>query len=269
MLGAIAGGIIGSVYERNNIATKDFPLFSQNCAFTDDTVMTLAIADCIMQRGDFAQYLRAYGRRFPDVGYGRMFKKWLLSDIAPAYGSWGNGAAMRVSPTAYVGRNVKEVRVLAGRTAVTSHNHADYENGAKAIATAIWLANHETAPDEICADISARYHYDLSPSVNTLRSENPFDRACKGTVQISLICALASNTFEDAVRNAVSLGGDSDTLACITGSIAEALHGVPRDIAEKTISYLTSDLSQIALNFKKRYPLPAEGAASRYNVVSL
>jgi ADP-ribosylglycohydrolase len=109
MLGAIAGGIIGSVYERNNIATKDLPLFSQNCAFTDDTVMTLAIADCIMQRGDFAQYLRAYGRRFPDVGYGRMFKKWLLSDIAPAYGSWGNGAAMRVSPAAYVGRNVKEV----------------------------------------------------------------------------------------------------------------------------------------------------------------
>jgi ADP-ribosylglycohydrolase len=269
MLGAIAGDIIGSVYEQNNIRTKDFPLFSRNSSFTDNTIMTLAIADCIMQRGDFAQYLRAYGRRYPDTEYGSMFKKWLLSDIAPAYGSWGNGAAIRVNPAAYVGRNVKEVRILAGRTAIVSHNHPDSENGAKAVATAIWLANHGTSPQEIRSEICARYHYNLTPSVKTLRSENPFDTACKGTVQISLICALASNTFEDAVRNAVSLGGASDTLACITGSIAEALHGIPRDIAEKTFSYLTSDLSQVALNFKKRYSLPAEGAASRHNVVSL
>ena len=269
MLGAVAGDIIGSIYEHNNIKSKDFPLFGPNCAFTDDTVMTLAVADCIMQRGDFAEYLRAYGRRYPDVGYGGLFLKWVNSDDAPAYGSWGNGSAMRVSPAAYVGRNVKEVRILAGRTASVTHNHPDAVNGAKAVATAIWLANHEAGPDEIRDELSKRYNYDLTRTIDKLRSVSDFDVSCRGTVQSSLICALNSTTFEDAIRNAISIGGDSDTLACITGSIAEALHGIPRDIAEKTVSYLTGDLAQVAINFRKRFPLPMEGAASRHNIVSL
>ena len=269
MLGAIAGDIIGSIYEHNNITSEDFPLFGPSCTFTDDTVMTLAVADCIMHLGDFAEYLRAYGRRYPDVGYGGLFLKWINFDDAPAYGSWGNGSAMRVSPAAYVGRNVKEVRLLAGRTASVSHNHPDAVNGAKAVATAIWLANHEVGPEEIRDDISKRYDYDLSREVDTLRSVSKSDVSCRGTVQSSLICALNTTTFEDAIRNAISIGGASDTLACITGSIAAALHGIPRDIAEKTMSYLTDDLIQVAINFRKRFPLPQEGAASCYNIVSL
>ncbi len=258
MLGAIAGDIIGSIYEGAPIRRKDFPLFGPGATFTDDTVCTVAIADCLMRGGDFAGALRAWVRRYPGRGYGGMFRRWALSDM-PAYGSWGNGAAMRVSPIAWLAWDEEQALALAAKSAAVSHDHPDAIAGAQAVVLAMWLARQKAGRETIRTSIKARFGYDLSEPVASIRRWYRFDVSCKGTVPPAIICALEASDYEDAVRNAISLGGDSDTLACITGGIAEVIHGLPKPIAAEAMARLDADLQAVVRRFYDRIGKTAEG----------
>lgn len=249
MLGAIAGDIVGSIYEHANIKTKDFPLFGPGCRFTDDTVLSVAVADCLLNQGDFAQTLRAYTRAHPRRGYGAMFRRWALSDDLPAYGSWGNGSAMRVGPVGFAAGHEDEALALAARSSAVSHDHPDAVAGAQAVALAMWLARAGAEARTIRREIAARFGYDLAPSVDEIRPHYRFDVSAAGTVPQAITCALEATGYEDALRNAISIGGDSDTLACIAGGIAEALFGLPDDIAETARRYLTDDLLAVVDRF--------------------
>ncbi len=253
MLGAITGDIVGSIYEHANIKTKDFPLFGPGCRFTDDTVLSVAVADCLLNEGDFAATLRAYTRAHPRRGYGGLFLRWALDDDLPAYGSWGNGSAMRVSPAGFAARNEDEALALAARSAVVSHDHPDAVAGAQAVALAIYLARRGRDRAVIRAEIAARFGYDLTQSVAEIRARYAFDVACAGTVPPALTCALEAEDFEDALRNAVSIGGDTDTVACIAGGLAEALFGLPEEIAAQARGYLTDDLKAVVARFYATY----------------
>jgi ADP-ribosylglycohydrolase len=249
MLGAIACDIIGSIYEAAPIKTKDFPLFGAGVRFTDDTVCTVAIADALLQGGDFAETLRAYVRRYPGRGYGGMFRRWALTAGMPAYGSWGNGAAMRVSPIAHWARDENEMMELAAASAAVSHDHPDAIAGAQAVALAMWLARRGADRPGIRALLASRFGYDLMRSVDEIRAGYRFDVSSKGTVPPAIVCALEANDYEDAVRNAISLGGDSDTLACIAGGIAEILYGLPDEIARPTKALLDDHLREVTDRF--------------------
>ncbi len=253
MLGAITGDIVGSIYEHANIKTKEFPLFGPGCSFTDDTVLTVAVADCLLRAGDFAQTLRAYARAHPRRGYGGMFLRWALDDDLPAYGSWGNGSAMRVSPAGFAARNADEALTLAARSAAVSHDHPDAVAGAQAVALAILRARQGMEAKAIRAEIAARFGYGLTESVAEIRARYSFDVSCAGTVPPALTCALEAEGFEDALRNAVSIGGDTDTIACIAGGLAEALYGLPEDIAAQARAYLTDDLKAVVARFHATY----------------
>jgi ADP-ribosylglycohydrolase len=251
MRGAIAGDIIGSIYEAAPIKTKDFPLFGRGVTFTDDTVCTVAIADALLSGGDLARSLRAYVRRYPGRGYGGMFLRWAHTRGMPAYGSWGNGAAMRVSAIAWLAADEADALATAARTAAVSHDHPDAIAGAQATVLAAWLARHGADPGSIRREIAARFGYDLRQSVEQIRAWYAFDVSCSGTVPPALVCALEASGYEDAIRNAVSLGGDTDTLACITGGIAEALHGLPPLIAAQAQSHLDAGLLSVLDRFRQ------------------
>ncbi len=248
MLGAIAGDIVGSIYEHRNIKTKDFPLFGARCGFTDDTVCTIAIADCLMAGGDFADYLRRYARAYPNRGYGGMFQQWAMGGGGP-YNSWGNGSAMRVSPVAHAARDERDLLDLAARSSAVTHDHPDAVAGAQAVALAMWLARAGADAASIRREIAARFGYDLSPSVDEIRPHDRFDVSAAGTVPQAITCALEATGYEDALRNAISIGGDSDTLACIAGGIAELLFGLPDDIAATARRHLTDDLRAVVDQF--------------------
>lgn len=254
MLGAVIGDIVGSIYEAHPIKTKDFGLFGPGCRFTDDTVCTVAVADAVLAGGDFAAALRTYVRRYPNAGYGSLFRQWALTDAMPAYGSWGNGAAMRVSPIGYAAADADAALDLAARTAIFSHDHATAVAGAQAVALAIWLARQGTPTGAIRTRLSAAFGYDLTASVDGIRPGYCFDVSTIGTVPPAIVCALEASDFEDAVRNAVSLGGDSDTLACIAGAIAEPLFGVPAALAAEARRYLDSHLADVVERFQRTYP---------------
>ena len=249
MLGAIAGDIIGSIYEAAPIKTKGFPLFGLGVSFTDDTVCTVAIADALLSGGDFAQFLRAYVRRYPGRGYGGMFLRWAHTPGMSAYGSWGNGAAMRVSAVAWLASDEADALATAARSAAVSHGHPEAIAGAQATVLAAWLARHGADPETVHREIAARFGYDLGQSVEQIRAWYAFDISCQGTVPPALVCALEATCYEDAIRNAVSLGGDTDTLACITGGIAEALYGLPPDIAAQARGYLDHRLLSVIDRF--------------------
>ncbi len=254
MIGAIAGDIIGSVYERGRIKTKDFALFSPRCHFTDDTVLTVAVAQAILTDGDYLRAVRQFGRRYPHAGYGSAFKDWLWAEDPAPYNSWGNGSAMRVSPVGWAFSTVEEVLREAARTAEITHNHPEGVKGAQAAALAVFLARTTRDRELIRREVSARFGYDLSRTVDDIRPTYHFDVSCQGTVPEAIIAFLDSTSYEDAVRNAVSLGGDSDTLACITGGIAEAYYGpVPAFILEGVMSRLTEDLWEVTDSFCRRY----------------
>jgi ADP-ribosylglycohydrolase len=274
MLGAIIGDIVGSVYEWNNIKTKDFLLFGERCFFTDDTVMTVATADAIMnggERNDFINAYKKWGRRYPNAGYGGRFGNWLFSDDREPYNSWGNGSAMRVSPCAWLmdcgfhGRtgmwpsNAWEgVRTSADVT----HNHPEGIKGAEATAAAIFLCRfyfggwqHDYGNGDCCTldkwkaevkrVIEENCGYNLSRTLDEIRPTYNFNESCQETVPEAIIAFLESTDFEDAIRNAISLGGDSDTLAAITGSIAEAAYGIPDWIRDKALGYLDAPLREV------------------------
>lgn len=241
MIGAIVGDIIGSVYEWNNIKTKDFQLFNRECTFTDDTVMTLAIAKGLMNGGNAAAFIKTmkkYGRIYPSAGYGGRFGRWLFSDEVNPYYSWGNGSAMRVSPVAWMFDTLSDVEKYAEISAAVTHNHPEGIKGAKATAAAIFLAKKGKIKCEIKAYVESKYGYDLSRTLDEIRPNYRFNESCQDTVPEAITAFLESVDFEDAIRNAISLGGDSDTLAAITGSIAEAAYNVPEEIKRKALSIL-------------------------------
>ena len=248
MLGAIVGDIVGSVYEWNNIKTKDFPMFSDKCFFTDDTVMTIAIAEGLMNGGaadNFIDSMKNFGRMYPGSGYGARFNSWLFSDDRKPYNSWGNGSAMRVSPTGWFFGSLAETENAAEVSAAVTHNHPEGIKGALATAAAIFLARNNKSKIEIKTYIEEKYGYDLSRTLDEIRPVYHFNESCQETVPEAIIAFLESNDFEDAIRNAISLGGDSDTLAAITGSIAEAAYGIPEPIKTKTVSLLDKPLIDV------------------------
>lgn len=225
ILGAIAGDVIGSVYEFNNTRTTDFLLFKRETTFTDDTVMTIAIADAILHNKDFAQTILDYGKRYPNRGYGTSFFKWLAHDTpAPPYNSWGNGSAMRVSAVGFAYNDLDTVLKKAEKTAVVTHNHPEGIKGAQATAAAIFLARTGKKKAEIKAYIEQKFGYDLDFTLDEIRPTFPFDESCQGTVPQSIVAFLESTDYDSAIRLAISLGGDSDTIACITGGIAIAFY---------------------------------------------
>ena len=235
ILGAITGDVIGSVYEFNNTRTTDFPLFKRETTFTDDTMMTIAVADAILHNKDFAQTILDYGKRYPNRGYGTSFFKWLAHDTpAPPYNSWGNGSAMRVSAVGFAYNDLDTVLKKAEETAVVTHNHPEGIKGAQATAAAIFLARIGKSKTDIKTYIEQKFGYDLDFTLDEIRSTFPFDESCQGTVPQSIVSFLESTDYDSAIRLAISLGGDSDTIACITGSIAIAFYKeMPQVIVDK------------------------------------
>jgi ADP-ribosylglycohydrolase len=253
MIGAIAGDIIGSVYEWNNIKTKQFDLFSPDCFFTDDSVLTVALAESLLTGTDYVSLMKAYYRRYPDAGYGGFFHQWALAEDSQPYNSWGNGAAMRISSVGFAFNTLDEVLLRAAEYTAVTHNHPEGIKGAQATAAAIFLARTGSTKADIRQYTTATFHYDLSRSVDEIRPTYQFDESCQGTVPQAIVCFLESTDFEDAIRNAISLGGDSDTLACITGGIAQAHYGVPAAIADRAMSILDKDLRDVTARFMSGY----------------
>lgn len=252
MLGAIIGDIVGSIYEFDNHRTKAFPLFTSECFFTDDTVMTLAIAEGVMNGSSpdaFVKAMQKYGNLYPDAGYGGRFSEWLDSYNCEPYNSWGNGSAMRVSPIAWAYDSLEAVETYAEVSAAVTHNHPEGIKGARAAAACIYLARTGKGKDEIKEYIKNSYGYELDRTIDEIRPEYKFNESCQRTVPEAIIAFLESTDFEDAIRNAVSLGGDSDTLAAITGSIAEAAYGVPEEIRQKALGFLDDRLLNLFVEF--------------------
>ena len=245
MLGAIIGDIVGSIYEWNPIKTKDFNLFHPRRYFTDDSVCTAAVADILLHNLPPAETMQEWCRRHPGRGYGGFFGQWIYLDPEP-YNSYGNGAAMRVSPAAFLHRDDLDAALNAANkvTAIT-HNHPEGIKGALATTHAIWLAYQGEKATAIRQTIAIEYSYDLSRTVDDIRPGYTFDLTCQGTVPQAITCALESESFEDAVRNAVSLGGDPDTLAAIAGPVAEALHGIPDVFKELVVNQYLTDAPDI------------------------
>ena len=257
MLGAIAGDIIGSIYEFSPVKTTEFPLFSPSCAFTDDTVLTVALADAILHGKDYAAEMKDYYRRYPDRGYGGSFHRWARSRDSQPYNSWGNGAAMRISPAGFAYDTLEEVLARAEAFTAVTHNHPEGIKGGKATAAAVFLARTGKSKKEIRKYIEDGFGYDLSGTLAEIRPTYRFDESCQGTVPQALTAFLESEDFEDAVRKAVSLGGDSDTLACITGGIAQAFYGgVPEFIAKKVYEILDDALGAVTREFTHRFGSP-------------
>lgn len=250
MIGAIAGDIIGSVFEQHPIKSRNFPLFIQSSRFTDDTVLTVAIANAILHQRDYAMVLKSYGRRYPTAGYGMSFFNWMQSDDPRPYNSWGNGSAMRVSSVGFAFDSIRKVLNEAKKTASVTHNHPEGIKGAQATALAIFLARQGADKSDIRSHISDRFQYNLGRSLDDIRPHYTFDVSCQGSVPESIIAFLESKDFEDAVRLAVSLGGDSDTMASIAGGIAQAYYRyIPLPIIEEVRRRLPEPFLQIIEQF--------------------
>lgn len=263
MIGAILGDIVGSIYEFDNVKTKDFELFDERCYFTDDTVLTAAIAEALMQYGsidesnieDFREKLidvmHEIGGEYPRCGFGGRFRIWMFLKERTPYNSYGNGSAMRVSSVGWYAKTLKEVEMLAKVTAEISHNHPEGVKGAVATAGAVFLARTGATMDEIKKYISKYYTIDFT--IDEIRPVYEFNETCQGTVPQAMQAFFESESFEDAIRNAISIGGDSDTLGAITGAVAEAYYGIPDDLKETALSYLDDRLLDITERFEEKY----------------
>lgn len=265
MLGAIIGDIVGSRFEWNNIKHKNFELLTPDCFVTDDSIMTLAVAQAIMNsKGDLnclpqkaIESMQTIGRPYPDCGYGGRFFHWIYSDDPKPYNSFGNGAAMRVSPCGYAASSLEEAIQLAHQVTCVSHNHPEGLKGAEATAVAIYMARTGSSKETIRQMINDHY-YPLNFSLDEIRPFYRFNETCQHTVPQAIEAFLESDSFEDALRNAVSLGGDSDTLAAITGGIAQAYYGIPPALREAAQHYLDKRLHKILLSFEETYPASAK-----------
>lgn len=247
MIGAIIGDIVGSRFESNNIHTKDFELFTKECSFTDDTICTVAIADAIFNKSSYKDSLIKWCLKYPNPkgSYGLSFERWFKGNDHKPYNSYGNGAAMRVSQIGYYFNSLNDVLEEAKKSAECTHNHVEGIKGAQSIAASIYLLRQGNSKDDIKSYIESFFGYDLSHSVEYYRKNSKFDESCQATVPQSIVCFLESNVFEDAIRNAISIGGDSDTIACITGSLAEAFYGVPDSIFDRAYTYLDNDIKKV------------------------
>ena len=254
MIGAIAGDVIGSVYELIPIKTKDFKLFSDRSIFTDDSVLTVALMEAILHDRNYAEVMREYFARYPRAGFGGSFHQWALTPDGKPYNSWGNGSAMRTSAVGFAFNSLDDVLKQAEYYAAFTHNHPEGIKGAQATSAAIYLARTGSTRPKIKTYIEEQFGYDLSKKIDEIRPGYRFDISCQGTVPEAITAFLESTDFEDAIRNAVSLGGDSDTLACITGGISEAFYGdVPDDIRAKVMSMLDPQLAGIVREFYRVY----------------
>lgn len=250
MIGAIAGDIIGSVYEAHNITITDFPLFDRHCRFTDDTVLTVAVADCLLHGKDYGREFREYFLRYPRAGYGSGFRHWAGSPEKGPYQSMGNGSAMRVSPVGWAFNCLEDVLAEAERSAEVTHNHPEGIKGAQAVAAAIFLARSHASKDDIKDFITRTFDYRLDESIDEIRKNYRFDATCPGSVPQAIRAFLESEGYEDALRKAISIGGDSDTIACMAGGIAEAFYGgVPQEITDFALERLDSSLRGVVTEF--------------------
>ena len=259
MIGALLGDMIGAPYESDRGGkTKDFPLFIRGSHFTDDSVMTVAVAEALMDtRGQtdaeilsaLVRSMQRWGRRYPNAGYGGRFFRWLFTEHPQPNGSFGNGSAMRASAAGWLYNDLDAVRHMAALTAEVSHNHPEGIKGAESTAAAIFLARTGSSKDEIKAYTEREFGYDLSRTCAELRRTNRHDATCQATMPPVFAAFLESTGFEDAIRNAVSLGGDTDTIACITGSIAEAFYGVPDALAAEGRNRLPADMLAVLERF--------------------
>jgi len=247
MIGAIAGDIVGSVYEWNNYKAKDFePLFRHDSFYTDDTICTIAVADALLNGKHPAASLKEWGlRHFDNNGWGGGFRRWLLSAGDGPYNSWGNGAAMRVSAAAWLATSLEHALEMAARVTEVTHNHPEGLKGAAATTAAIYLARQGQNASTIRKSIEQRFGYDLSKTVDQIRPGYSFSESCQGTVPQALVCALEASNFEDAIRNAISIGGDSDTVAAIAGPVAEAMFGVPTWIQDEVRRRLPESMQTV------------------------
>jgi ADP-ribosyl-[dinitrogen reductase] hydrolase len=254
MIGAIAGDVIGSVFEFNNTLSTSFPLFGERSHFTDDTVLTVAVADCLLGRGDFVSRFKLHGRKYPRAGYGCNFYTWLFSDDTRAYNSFGNGSAMRVAPIGFACETLEDTLRMARESAEVTHNHPEGIKGAQAVAAAIFLARTGASKSELKSEIHTRFGYSLERSLDDIRPSYFFNETCPGSVPEAITAFLESSSYEDAVRLSVSIGGDSDTIACIAGGIAQSFYGgVPLEIVTETCKRLPSEFIDIIGSFEECY----------------
>ncbi len=257
MIGAISGDVIGSVHEGAPAKSKDFPLFVPGSRFTDDTVLSIAVAQAIREGVHFGKSIRRWGRLYPDAGYGGRFYDWLFREEAPPYNSFGNGSAMRVSAVGWAFNDLDTVLREATRSAEPTHNHPEGIKGAQAVAAVVLLGRTGGSKDAIAALLSDRFGYDCSMSLDDPRLRGGFDVSCQGTVPAAAVAFIHSIDFEDAVRNAVSFGGDADTLACIAGAMAEAYYGgVPAGIQLEVLRRLDNPLRAEVLAFAGEFGVP-------------
>lgn len=264
MIGALIGDIVGSRFEFNNHKSKDFELFTPDCFMTDDSVMTLAIAKAIMESGEIKDTKKYYnnlekntiiwmqriGQKYPYSGYGKMFKHWIFSYNPLPYESFGNGAAMRVSPVGFIANDEKIALKMSKSVTEVTHNHDEGIKGADAVTIAIFLAKNSKSKEEIKKRIEKDY-YKLDFKIDDIRDEYEFDETCQHTVPQAIECFLESKDFEDTIRIAISLGGDSDTIACIAGAIASAFYEVSDEMTEDALEFLPKDLRNIYQEFKE------------------
>lgn len=252
MLGAIIGDIVGSRFEFNNTNQTNFTLFTPDCNFTDDTICTIAVADALLNGSDFGDTIHRWCRKYPypTGGYGGSFARWVHSDIPKPYNSFGNGSAMRVSPCGWLPTR-QEVLSHARQSAECTHNHPEGIKGAMCIADCIYHAHVGADKSEMVALVTKEYTYPLDMTCHEIRRMNTFNETCQVTVPQAIVCFVESTDFESAIRLAVSIGGDSDTIAAITGSIAEAYYGIPENIEQKALSLLTPEMKRVIKQFNE------------------
>ena len=253
MIGAIAGDIIGSIHEGAGTKAKQFPLFGPYVRFTDDTVLTVAVAESILLESDLVDVLHDYFHRYPQAGYGGSFIGWAAQRRREPYNSWGNGSAMRVSPVGFAFDTLASVMQHAKHTAAVTHDHPEGIRGAQATAVAIFLARNGNDKPAIKQHIEQTFGYDLSEPLDAIRETYTFDVSCQGSVPQSIIAFLEATDFEDAIRSAISLGGDADTMACIAGGIADAYWGVPDEIEQRALNLLDGRLRRVVDEFNQRF----------------
>lgn len=264
MIGAISGDVIGSVHEGTPAKKKDFQLFVPDSTFTDDTILTVAVASAILDGVDYAASLRRWGRQYPRAGYGGWFYDWLFRDAAGPYNSFGNGSAMRAAAIGWAFDDLDTVLREAAKSAEVTHNHPEGIKGAQAVTAVILAARGGQTKDQIARLLSARFNYDCSARLSDLQRRGGFDVTCQGTVPAAAVAFFESNDFEDAVRNAISMGGDADTLACIAGAMAEAHYGkVPAAIQTEVLRRLDKPLQEVAMKFASEFGVPVADVHER------
>ncbi len=254
MLGAVIGDIVGSVFEWDNHRSTDFPLFSERSAFTDDSVLTFATAKALLDGLDYTVVYQDFSQRYPGRGYGGNFSRWIHSPDPKPYNSFGNGSAMRISPVGFAFDDIDTTLLEAKRSAQVTHNHPEGIKGAQSVALAMLMARQHCTKDEIKSEITRRFAYDLERTLDAIRPTYQFNETCQGSVPEAIIAFLESDSYEDAIRKAISIGGDSDTIACITGGIAQAFYGdIPEWIRDEACSRLPDEFLTILSRFEEKY----------------